>query len=51
MLQSNARLRMDLVFAAILMLALLGLSLFGLLRIIEQRVVHWRAPRKDIQEV
>ncbi len=51
MLQSNARLRMDLVFAAILMLAILGLSLFGLLRIIERRVVHWRAPRKDVQEV
>lgn len=51
MLQSNARLRMDLVFAAILMLALLGLLLFGALRIIERRVVHWRASQADVREV
>jgi len=51
MLQSNARLRMDLVFAAILMLALLGLFLFGVLRIIERRVVHWRATKEDVREV
>jgi ABC-type nitrate/sulfonate/bicarbonate transport system permease component len=42
MLQSNARLRTSLVFAAILMLSLLGLLLFGAIRIIERRVVHWR---------
>ena len=42
MLQSNARLRMSLVFAAIVMLSLLGLLLFGAIRIIERRVVHWR---------
>ena len=51
MLQSNARLRMDLVFAAILMLALLGLLLFGVLRIIERRVVHWRTAKADGREV
>jgi len=51
MLQSNARLRMDLVFAAIFMLALLGLFLFGALRIIERRVVHWRASQADVREV
>lgn len=51
MLQSNARLRMDLVFAAILMLALLGLFLFGALRIIERRVVHWRASQANVREV
>ncbi len=42
MLQSNARLRTSLVFAAIVMLSLLGLLLFGAIRIIERRVVHWR---------
>ena len=51
MLQSNARLRMNLVFAAIMMLALLGLFLFGVLRIIERRVVHWRATKTDAREV
>lgn len=51
MLQSNARLRMNLVFAAILMLAILGLLLFGALRIIERRVVHWRAAKADAREV
>jgi len=47
MLQSNARLRMSLVFAAIVMLAILGLLLFGAIRIIERRVVHWRSPKAD----
>ena len=42
MLQSNALLRVDLVFAAILMLSILGLLLFGGLRIIERRVFRWR---------
>ncbi len=51
MLQSNARLRMNLVFAAILMLAILGLLLFGVLRIIERRVVHWRPTNADAREV
>ncbi|MDD4903876.1 MAG: ABC transporter permease [Candidatus Bipolaricaulis sp.] len=41
MLQSNARLRVDLVFAAILMLTTIGLSLFAGFRIIERRVLHW----------
>jgi len=44
MIQSNALLRIDLVFAAILMLTLLGLLLFGGFRIIEQRALRWRAP-------
>ena len=47
MLQANARMRMGLVFACILMLALMGLCLFGSIRIIERRVVHWRAERRD----
>jgi putative hydroxymethylpyrimidine transport system permease protein len=42
MLQSNARLRVDLVFAAILMLTLIGLLLFVGLRIIERRLLRWR---------
>jgi len=42
MLQSNALLRVDLVFAAIAMLSLLGLLLFAVLRIIERRVLRWR---------
>ena len=42
MLQSNALLRVDVVFAAILMLSLLGLLLFGALRIIERRLLRWR---------
>jgi len=49
MLQSNARLRMSLVFAAIVMLAILGLLLFGAIRIIEQRVVHWRSSKADVR--
>jgi len=47
MLQSNALLRVDLVFAAILMLSLLGLLLFGGLRIIERRVLRWRNAEGD----
>jgi ABC-type nitrate/sulfonate/bicarbonate transport system permease component len=47
MLQANARLRMSLVFAAIVMLAILGLFLFGVIRIIERRVVHWRSAKAD----
>ena len=43
MLQSNALLRVDLVFAAILMLSALGLLLFGALRIIERRALRWRS--------
>jgi putative hydroxymethylpyrimidine transport system permease protein len=43
MLQSNARLRVDLVFAAILALTGIGLFLFAGFRIIERRVLHWAA--------
>lgn len=42
MLESNARLRVDIVFAAILMLTLIGLLLFSALRIIERRALRWR---------
>jgi putative hydroxymethylpyrimidine transport system permease protein len=47
MLQANARLRMSLVFAAIVMLAALGLFLFAAIRIIEQRVLRWRSVGAD----
>jgi ABC-type nitrate/sulfonate/bicarbonate transport system permease component len=42
MVQSNARLQMDVVFAAILALALLGLLLFGALRTIERWLLRWQ---------
>lgn len=42
MLQANARMRVDLVFAAILTLTLLGLLLLGGLRIIERRLLRWQ---------
>ncbi len=45
MIQSNALLRTDLVFAAILMLSLLGLLLFALVRIMESRFLRWMTPR------
>ncbi len=45
MIQSNALLRIDLVFAAILMLSLLGLLLFALVRIMERRLLRWMRPR------
>lgn len=44
MLQSNALLRVDMVFAAILALTLVGLLLFGALGIIERRLLRWRRP-------
>lgn len=42
MLQSNALLRVDVVFAAILALTIVGLLLFGVVRIIEWWVLRWR---------
>ncbi|MEA3356414.1 MAG: ABC transporter permease [Candidatus Bipolaricaulota bacterium] len=44
MIQSNALLRTDVVFAAILALSLLGLLLFALLCMIERRLLRWRIP-------
>jgi NitT/TauT family transport system permease protein len=44
MLESNARLHVDIVFASILMLTLIGLLLFGALRIIERWALRWREP-------
>lgn len=42
MIQANARLQVDLVFAVILWLSLMGLGLWGLVGWIEGRVVTWR---------
>ena len=42
MLQSNARLRMETVFASILALTLIGLLVFGGFRIIERRLLRWQ---------
>jgi putative hydroxymethylpyrimidine transport system permease protein len=42
MLEANARLRVDLVFASILALTLVGLLLYLALRIIERRALRWR---------
>lgn len=42
MLEANARQRLDLVFAAILVLTLVGLLLYLTLRIIERRALRWR---------
>jgi len=42
MLQSNALLRVDVVFAAILALTLVGLLLFGIVRIIERWALRWK---------
>jgi putative hydroxymethylpyrimidine transport system permease protein len=42
MIQANARLNVDLVFAAILWLSVMGLSLWILVGYIERRVITWR---------
>lgn len=44
MIQANARLRVDLVFAAILWLSAMGLALWGLVGWLERRVCAWRMP-------
>jgi putative hydroxymethylpyrimidine transport system permease protein len=49
MLESNARLRLDLVFASILMLTLVGLLLYAALRIIERRVLRWKRSAGDVR--
>jgi len=42
MIQANARLKVDLVFAAILYLSLMGLSLWGVVGYLEKRVITWK---------
>jgi ABC-type nitrate/sulfonate/bicarbonate transport system permease component len=47
MIQSNALLRTDLVFASILTLSLLGFLLFGILGILERHALQWRTRGVD----
>ncbi|MBN1141672.1 MAG: ABC transporter permease [Deltaproteobacteria bacterium] len=42
MIQSNARLRVDMVFAAILWLSLMGLGMWKLVNILERKVIRWK---------
>ena len=42
MIQANARLNVDLVFAAILWLSVMGLSLWVLVGFLERKVIHWK---------
>ncbi|MEJ2284409.1 MAG: ABC transporter permease [Desulfobacterales bacterium] len=42
MIQANARLKVDLVFAAILWLSVMGLSLWVLVGYLEKRVINWK---------
>jgi putative hydroxymethylpyrimidine transport system permease protein len=44
MIQANARLKVDLVFAAILWLSLMGVGLWALVGVIEKRCLWWRNP-------
>ncbi len=42
MIQANARLRVDMVFAAILWLSLMGLGLWAFVGFLEKRVITWK---------
>ena len=42
MIQANARLKVDLVFAAILWLSVMGVSLWVLVGFLEKRVIRWK---------
>ncbi len=42
MIQSNARLQVDIVFAAILWLSVMGLGLWRLVGILEKKIVKWK---------
>ena len=42
MIQSNARLQTDVVFAAILWLTIMGLGLWVLVNIIEKKTIKWK---------
>ncbi len=43
MIQSNARLKTELVFACILWLTVMGVGLWGLVHILEKRMVTWKS--------
>ena len=42
MIQANARLQVDLVFAAILWLSMMGLGLWALVGLLEKKIIKWR---------
>jgi len=42
MIQANARLSVDMVFAAILWLSVMGLSMWSFVGYLEKRIIHWR---------
>ena len=42
MIQSNARLKTELVFACILWLTVMGLGLWGLVNLLEKRMIKWK---------
>ncbi len=48
MIQANARLQVDLVFAAILWLSMMGLALWAGVGWLEQRVMRWKYLTKEI---
>jgi putative hydroxymethylpyrimidine transport system permease protein len=48
MIQSNARLRVDLVFAAIVWLTAMGMLLWALVGFLERRAVAWKNTDKEI---
>jgi putative hydroxymethylpyrimidine transport system permease protein len=47
MVQANARLKIDLLFAAILWLSALSVMLFGLVSAIERLALPWRRIRQE----
>ncbi len=42
MIQANARLKVDLVFAAILWLSIMGVSLWSLVGFLEKKIITWK---------
>lgn len=42
MIQSNARLKTDLVFASILYLTVMGIALWGAVNLLEKKWIHWK---------
>jgi putative hydroxymethylpyrimidine transport system permease protein len=42
MIQANARLKVDLVFAAILWLSVMGLSLWVVVGYLEKKIIRWK---------
>lgn len=47
MIQANARLKVDLVFAAILWLSLMGVGLWALVGFVEKRCLWWKLPSNE----